>query len=170
VRAPFFLLPFFFFGATFGQMTLASETEEIVAAGGVVLELRNNDVRVVLIHRPKYDDWSLPKGKAEPGESINETALREVREETGLDCRIVCQLEPVRYSYRTGKDNLRSKTVHYFLMEPAGGRLEAPGHEADAARWFDADEASRRLTYEHDRELLQEALRIDLQNRGGIDD
>ena len=159
--APFFLLPFFFFGAKFDQMTLAPETEEIVAAGGVVFERTDNHVRVVLIHRPKYQDWSLPKGKAEPGESITQTALREVREETGLVCRIVQELEQVRYSYRTGKDNLRPKTVHYFLMKPVGGRLEAPGQEADAARWFDADEAIRLLTYEHDRELLQKALRLE---------
>lgn len=150
-------------------MTLAPETQEIVAAGGVVLERRDNHVRVVLIHRPKYDDWSLPKGKAEPGESITETALREVKEETGLDCRIIRELAQVRYSYRTGKDNLRPKTVHYFLMEPVGGRLEAPGQEADAARWFDVDEASRRLTYERDRKLIQKAVRLDLQNRGGSD-
>lgn len=150
-------------------MTLAPETEEIVAAGGVVLERRDNQVRVVLVHRPKYDDWSLPKGKAEPGESITETALREVKEETGLGCRIVRELGKVRYSYRTGKHNLKPKTVHYFLMEPVAGRLEAPGQEADAARWFDADEANRRLTYERDRELLQRALRLDLKNRGGSD-
>jgi len=150
-------------------MALADETKEIVAAGGVVLERRNETAYVVLIHRPKYDDWSWPKGKAEPGESISQTALREVREETGLDCRIVCELEPVRYSYRTGKGAINPKVVHYFLMEPIGGCLEAPGYEADAAEWFDADEAIRRLTYEHDRELLQQALRADLLNRGGTD-
>jgi len=141
-------------------MTLADEAEEIVAAGGIVLERRNGNVRVVLIHRPKYGDWSFPKGKAEPGESVTETALREVKEETGLDCRIVQEFGPVRYSYRTTKGNLRPKVVHYFLMEPVGGRLEAPGREADAAEWCDAAEASRKLTYERDRALLQEALRL----------
>lgn len=150
-------------------MTLAPEIEEIIAAGGVVLERTNNQVRVVLIHRPKYDDWSLPKGKAEPGESISQTALREVREETGLECRIVSDLEPVRYSYQTGKGAIVPKVVHYFLMERIGGRLEAPGREADAAEWCDVTEAARRLTYEHDRELLQQALRADLLNRGGTD-
>jgi 8-oxo-dGTP diphosphatase len=141
-------------------MTLANEAEEIVAAGGVVLERRNEKVRVVLIHRPKYRDWSFPKGKAEPGESVTETALREVKEETGLDCRIVQEFGAVRYKYKTTKGNLRPKVVHYFLMEPVGGRLEAPGREADVAEWCDAAEASRKLTYERDRALLQEALRL----------
>jgi 8-oxo-dGTP pyrophosphatase MutT (NUDIX family) len=150
-------------------MTLAPEPNEIVAAGGVVLERKNEVGRVVLIHRPKYNDWSFPKGKREPGESIAETALREVKEETGLDCRIVCELEPARYSYRSGKGDVRPKTVHYFMMKPIGGRLEAPGREADAAEWCNEAEALRRLTYEHDRELLHQTLRLDLQNRGGSD-
>ena len=92
-----------------------------------------------------------------------------MREETGLDCRIVSELEPVRYSYRTGKGATIPKVVHYYLMEPIGGLLEAPGQEADAAEWFDAGEASRLLTYEHDREVLNQALRADLLNRGGTD-
>ena len=147
-------------------MTFVDEGDEIVAAGGVVLERRNEKVRVVLVHRPKYDDWSFPKGKAQPGESVTETALREVKEETGLDCRIVQEFGAVRYRYKTSKGNVRPKVVHYFLMEPVGGRLEAPGQEADAAEWCDAGEASRKLTYERDRAFLQEALRLDLQNRG----
>lgn len=147
-------------------MTITLETKEIIAAGGVVFEQLDDRVRVVLIHRPKYDDWSLPKGKAEPGESIADTALREVKEETGLVCRIVCELEPVRYGYGSGK-NL--KVVYYFLMKPVAGGLEPPGQEADAAQWFDIDEAMGRLTYEHDRELLQKAVRLDLGKRGGSD-
>jgi 8-oxo-dGTP diphosphatase len=150
-------------------MAFANEVEEIVAAGGIVLERKNTNVRVVLIHRPKYGDWSFPKGKAEPGESVTETALREVKEETGLDCRIVHELGAVRYRYKTGKGGFRPKVVHYFLMQPVGGRLEAPGKEADAAEWCDAAEASRKLTYERDRALLQEALRLELQNRGESD-
>ncbi|MFY9610229.1 MAG: NUDIX hydrolase [Blastocatellia bacterium] len=145
------------------------EAEEIVAAGGIVIERKNGRARVVLIHRPRYDDWSFPKGKAEPGESISETALREVREETGLACRIVHELPTVRYSYTSGKGNLKPKVVHYYLMERTGGRLQAPGHEADAAEWSDAGQAASRLTYQHDRDLLQKALRLDLQNRGGSD-
>jgi 8-oxo-dGTP pyrophosphatase MutT (NUDIX family) len=151
-------------------MAFADEADEIVAAGGVVLERRNENVRVVLIHRPKYRDWSFPKGKAEPGESVTETALREVKEETGLDCRIVQEFSPVRYRYKTNRGDFREKVVNYFLMEPVGGRLEAPGQEVDAAEWCDAAEASRKLTYERDRALLHETLRLDPQNRGESDD
>lgn len=150
-------------------MDVAKEADEIVAAGGIVIDRASGPVRVVLIHRPRYDDWSFPKGKAEPGESISETALREVREETGLNCRIVYELPTVRYNYTSGKGHLRPKVVHYYLMERAGGRLQAPGREADAAEWCDAGQAAGKLTYQHDRELLKEALRIDLQNRGGSD-
>ncbi|HWN97773.1 MAG TPA: NUDIX hydrolase [Blastocatellia bacterium] len=150
-------------------MAVTDEADEILAGGGVVIDSRNEPVRVVLIHRPKYDDWSFPKGKAERGESMPETALREVNEETGLSCRILNKLPTVRYSYKTAKGNLKPKVVHYYLMERERGRLRAPGREADAAEWCDAGAAASKLTYQHDRELLQEALRLDLQNRGGSD-
>jgi 8-oxo-dGTP pyrophosphatase MutT (NUDIX family) len=150
-------------------MADANEAQEIVAAGGIVIDGANGPVRVVLIHRPRYDDWSFPKGKTEPGESISVTALREVREETGLNCRIVYELPTVRYSYTSSKGNLRPKVVHYYLMERIGGRLQAPGQEADAAEWCDAGQAAGKLTYQRDRVLLQEALRLDFQNRGGSD-
>lgn len=150
-------------------MSDANEAQEIVAAGGIVLDRASGSVRVLLIHRPRYDDWSFPKGKSEPGESISETALREVKEETGLECRIVYELPTVRYNYTSSRGNLKPKVVHYYLMERVGGRLQAPGQEADAAEWCDPEQAARRLSYEHDRELLKEALRLDLQNRGGSD-
>jgi 8-oxo-dGTP diphosphatase len=111
--------------------------------------------RVLLVHRPRYDDWTFPKGKLEPGETAEEAALREVREETGLRCRIIRPLATSRYRYRTtNKGALRPKTVHYFLMEPIGGRIRVPGEEVDLARWFDLDEAARVLTYAQDRKLL----------------
>jgi 8-oxo-dGTP diphosphatase len=142
-------------------MSDANEAQEIVAAGGIVLDREGGSVRVLIIHRPRYDDWSFPKGKAERGESISETALREVKEETGLDCRIVSELPTVRYNYTSGKGSVRPKVVHYYLMERVGGRLQAPGQEADAVEWCDAGQAAGRLSYQHDRELLQEVLRLE---------
>ena len=95
-----------------------------MAAGGVVIEIDGAGTnRVLLVHRPAYDDWSFPKGKAEPGETIEETAVREVREETGLNCRIIRVLPSTRYEYLTHAGKLRPKVVHYFLMEHVDGAI-----------------------------------------------
>lgn len=141
-----------------------SESEEIVAAGGVVID-NKGAWRVLLVHRPKYDDWTFPKGKADPGESIEQTALREVREETGFDCRIIEKLGSLRYSYQDRRGRLRPKVVYYFSMEPAGGSLSADGREVDAIEWLEVDEARDRLSYQHDRVLLDLALEEE-QKRG----
>ena len=128
---------------------------EILAAGGIVIDKETGTPRVLLVHRPSYDDWSFPKGKLDPGESIEEAALREVREETGLDCRITRKFATLRYRYRRRKEGrLRLKAVHYFLMERVRGDIQAAGEEVDRAEWFDFDEAAGRLSYEQDRKLL----------------
>ena len=133
--------------------------EEKVAAGGVVIQTDGGGVsRVLLVHRPAYDDWSFPKGKAEPGETIEQTALREVMEETGLGCRIVRRLDSTRYEYRTGTGRMKPKVVHYFLMEPVQGSIRSGGAEVDVAAWFEAGEAEQRLSYDIDRPLLLESV------------
>ena len=128
---------------------------EILAAGGIVIDKETGTPRILLVHRPSYDDWSFPKGKLEPGETLEEAALREVREETGLDCRITRKLATLRYRYRTRNESrFRKKTVHYFLMERIRGDLQVPGKEVDRAEWVDFDQAAGRLSYEQDRKLL----------------
>ena len=128
---------------------------EILAAGGLVIDIETAIPRVLLVHRPRYDDWSFPKGKQDPGETVEQAAVREVEEETGLTCRIVRKLAVFRYDYRTrNKAQLRPKVVHYFLMERVSGDVHVPGEEVDQAVWFGIDEASHKLTYEQDRELL----------------
>jgi 8-oxo-dGTP diphosphatase len=119
---------------------------QVEAAGGVVV----TDGRVLLVHRPLYDDWTLPKGKLDPGESFEEAALREVREETGLRCTLGREL--ARTEYRDNKD--RPKVVRYWLMEVEGGDFE-PNDEVDEVRWLEAGEAARELTYERDRAVLK---------------
>ena len=112
--------------------------DEIVAAGGLVIDASDEQTpRVLLVHRPKYDDWSYPKGKLDPGETIEIAALREVEEETGLRCRIIRELTSVHYLYR-GR----------------GGEIHVNMYEIDEARWCTVSDAMARLRYDHDRQIL----------------
>jgi 8-oxo-dGTP diphosphatase len=108
----------------------------------------------VLVHRPRYDDWSFTKGKAHIGESDEECALREVEEETGLRCELEDELPST--SYRDSKD--RDKVVRYWRMRVVGGLLR-PESEVDEAVWFRAADAAARLSYGRDRQLLEALLR-----------
>jgi 8-oxo-dGTP diphosphatase len=128
-------------------MTIDPAAAEVKASGGVVL--RGGQVAVV--HRPRYDDWSFPKGKLDAGESWEDAALREVEEEIGLRCRLGEELPPT--SYRDPKG--RAKVVRYWLMEPLDGEF-LPSDEVDEVRWLAPAEADRLLSYGHDRELLRE--------------
>jgi 8-oxo-dGTP diphosphatase len=128
---------------------------EIVAAGGIVVDRNSAGVASVLLaHRPRYDDWSFPKGKLDPGETIEEAALREVKEETGLNCRIVDALQTMRYSYQDRRGRLRPKVVHYFLMGPVSGEIAVNIHEIDDVQWFGLSDALEKLSYPRDKELL----------------
>jgi 8-oxo-dGTP diphosphatase len=113
------------------------------AAGGLVVR----DGKIVLVHRPQYDDWAFPKGKLEEGESWEEAALREVEEETGLRCTLGDYVGSTHYPLREGM-----KEVRYFLMETAGEPRAR--NEIDGVRWVSPDEARSLLTYDYDRELL----------------
>jgi 8-oxo-dGTP diphosphatase len=126
--------------------------ERVRAAGGVVVRDLDGTAEVVLVHRPKYDDWTLPKGKAEDGESDEECALREVEEETGLRCELVEELESSAYVDSSG----RPKIVRYWLMRPRSGRLR-PTREIDDARWLPVADAEAELTYERDVRVLRSA-------------
>jgi 8-oxo-dGTP pyrophosphatase MutT (NUDIX family) len=132
-------------------MAIDPEAAEVKASGGVVWRRGERGIEVAVVHRPKYDDWSFPKGKLDPGESWEEAALREVEEELGLRCRLGHELPPTSYTDPKG----RWKVVRYWLMEPLDGTF-APSGEVDEMRWLPGDEAARLLSYEHDRELLRE--------------
>ena len=124
-----------------------ADEEEVRAAGGLVVR----DGAVAVVHRPRYDDWSLPKGKLDPGETWEQAAVREVEEETGVRARVVAELEPARYRDHKG----RPKTVRWYRMEVVDtGRFE-PDAEVDALRWLAPAEASELVSYEHDRALLR---------------
>jgi 8-oxo-dGTP diphosphatase len=119
---------------------------EVRAAGGLVVR----DGLVLLVHRPRYDDWTLPKGKLDRGESFEEAALREVEEETGLRCTLGAELPSTHY--RDNKD--RPKVVRYWLMEVEHDPGFEPNDEVDELRWLAPGEAAALLTYERDTEML----------------
>ena len=110
------------------------------------------DGRVLLVHRPRHDDWTLPKGKLDPGESFEEAALREVEEETGLRCRLLTEL-PATYYEAYG----RPKVVRYWLMEPEADAPFTPNDETDELRWLTPQEALSLLSYDRDRDVLAAA-------------
>ena len=131
------------------------EAAEVKASGGVVWRRTpGGGAEVVLVHRPRYDDWSLPKGKLDPGESWEQAALREVDEEVGLRCRLGEELPPVCYRDNKG----RAKAVRYWLMEPEDrGAPFTPNDEVDEMRWVGPDDAATLLSYPHDAELVRAA-------------
>jgi 8-oxo-dGTP diphosphatase len=120
---------------------------DIVAAGGVVT--RKGRREVALVHRPAYGDWTFPKGKLDPGETLEECALREVFEETGFVCELRALLPDVRYEVGRGE-----KLVRYWRMRVVSGTF-APNDEVDELRWVPVGEAADLLTYDYDMELLE---------------
>ncbi len=122
----------------------------VQAAGGVVWRRGSGGLEILLVHRPKYDDWSLPKGKLDAGETSEKAALREVEEETGLRCSLGAELPPVTYADRHG----RAKVVRYWAMEPVGGQF-SPNHEVDEVRWVTPAGAGALLSYARDRRVTE---------------
>ena len=106
---------------------------------------------ILLVHRPRYDDWTLPKGKAEPGESDEDCALREVEEETRLVCELGPEVAVSEYEDAAG----RPKRVLYFEMTPREGSEPAPQNEVDDVRWLTRQQALETLSYARDRKLVE---------------
>ena len=124
-------------------------SEIVRAAGGVVWRRAAGGLDVVLVHRPRYDDWTLPKGKVDPGESDEAAAQREVKEESQVVGRLGPELPGTTYIDRSG----RTKTVRYWAMTVAGGR-PCGDNEVDEAVWVPFDEARARLSYQRDLAVL----------------
>jgi 8-oxo-dGTP diphosphatase len=125
--------------------TVGAVSDRVDAAGGVV----ERDGRLLLVHRPRYDDWTFPKGKLDPGESFEDAALREVEEETGVRCTLGRELPSSRYEAK-GKPKL----VRYWLMAPETELGFAPNDETDEVRWVTPKEARSLLTYDRDLDVL----------------
>ena len=138
---------------TVARQVAELDVTEVQAAGGLVTRVDASGNRhVLLVHRPRYNDWSFPKGKLDPGETFEGAALREVAEETGLVCRLVGEVAPVRYRDAAGLP----KIVRYWHMVPIEGDIDAYvfNEEIDDLRWALVHEAATLLSYAHDRRLL----------------
>ena len=131
-------------------MSARQSHTEVRAAGGLVVRDGDDGTEVLLVHRPRYDDWTFPKGKVDPGESDEDAAIREVEEETGYRCSLDFELPSTRYFDARG----RAKLVRYWLMRVVDGEFVV-NNEVDQIEWLTPAAASARLTYDRDRELAE---------------
>jgi 8-oxo-dGTP pyrophosphatase MutT (NUDIX family) len=133
-------------------------TASATSAGGIVIRDEAGVYQFVAGQRRRdhAHTWTLPKGTPVPGESTEQTALREVAEETGLDVRITAVFESIQYTFIQHGTRIH-KTVHYFLMEPIGGDLTRHDQEFEDVRWVAFDDAAGLLTFETERALVARA-------------
>ena len=139
-------------------------TARATSAGGVVYRDFDNRTQIALAHRRSPPLWALPKGTPDAGETMEETAVRETREETGLEVEIERPLSSIRYFFVRGTTRFH-KTVHFFLMRPIGGALELHDAEFDEVRWVDLAEALAIMTHATERSVVEEAATL-LSARG----
>lgn len=137
---------------------------DLVRASGCVVFRRvtgSSGMELLVVHRPRYDDWSFPKGKRDPGETDEECAVRELEEETGLRAELGDELEPVTYVDHKGRD----KIVRYWAVEVGGAGPDpvpdfVPNEEVDQLVWLDPLEAHRHLSYIHDHDLVHQVHQL----------
>ncbi len=135
-------------------------TQNQVSSGGVAFRREDGRVDIALISVGNEPRWQLPKGMIDPGETHEATAVREVREEAGIDTDLLEQLESIEYWFYAGHypDRVRvHKTVHFFLLRYCAGSPSDHDHEVNEARWVEVDEATRMLTYETERQVVRRA-------------
>jgi 8-oxo-dGTP diphosphatase len=129
------------------------------SSGGVVYRVvGDNAYEIALVYRKRHDDWSLPKGHIEEGETREQAALREVKEETGLDARIVEPLGEIVYFYRRRNGDLVRKTVYHFIIQALTTEFGAPNWEVSESRWVPISEAQSLLTYKNDAGVVARAI------------
>ncbi|PZC46738.1 MAG: 8-oxo-dGTP pyrophosphatase MutT, NUDIX family [Chloroflexi bacterium] len=133
---------------------------ELVSAGGVVYRRHGERIDVALCGRIRPKLWALPKGTPDAGETLEETALREVNEETGLQVSLEDTIDKIEYRF-AGPDRVRCfKTVHFYLMSSNGGSMDDHDPEFDLVRWFDSEDALATLSYQNERNILSKARQM----------
>ena len=138
----------------------------LVSSGGVVHRIKSNETQIVLCHRNNPNIWCLPKGTPDLGETLEETAIREVLEETGLSVLIDSSLGTIEYSFSNRHDKTYfKKTVHFFLMHPIGGNLTDHDFEFDDVFWLPVKGAMESMTYPNEIGVVKKAI-IQLQTGG----
>jgi 8-oxo-dGTP pyrophosphatase MutT (NUDIX family) len=135
-------------------------SREAVAAGGVVFREGEEGIEIVLVSRRSSGLFALPKGKVDPGEQVEQTAVREVREESGLEAEILEELGEVRYWFTDENRERVDKVVHFFLMRPVGGDMADHDHEFDDVGWYHLAEAERLLTHKNQLHILHRAAAL----------
>ena len=142
-------------------------TERVVSAGGVVWRRVADQIEVLLCGRPAERLWALPKGTPEPGETIEQAALREVREETGVTVETDGVVGDIKYWFSRPQDGIRySKTVHHFLMRPTGGDPGLHDHEFDEVRWVPVGEALKLMSYPNEVRIVRQAIDLIRKREG----
>lgn len=145
--------------------------EDLVSAGGIVYRAGEDEPEIVLCGRPSIGLWGLPKGTPQGAETLEETARREVTEETGLDVRIERKVGQIEYWFTRAEVGKRfRKRVHHYLMAAVGGDTNRHDHEYDEVRWFGAGEAVHRLTFANEAEILRRAIALLQPGAEAIDD
>ena len=133
--------------------------DKLVSAGGVVYNQEGQDIEIVLCGRREPARWSLPKGAPDRGETILETAVREAQEETGLRVAVEGPIGSINYWFVSPYNRTRyNKTVYFYLMSVKGGSTNDHDSEFEEVKWFNADEALHRLTFENEAGILNQAL------------
>jgi 8-oxo-dGTP pyrophosphatase MutT (NUDIX family) len=134
-------------------------TARATSAGGVVHRSVDGETEILLVHRRAPVLWALPKGTPDSGETIEETALRETREETGIEVEIEAPLSAIRYFFVRGTTRFH-KTVHFFLMRPVGGAIELHDGEFDEVRWARVGEALALMNHATERSVVERAVAL----------
>ncbi len=138
-----------------------SRVESLVSSGGVVFRENGGRLETVLCGRSDPVRWSLAKGTPDPGETLEQTALREVREETGLEVKLEEPLGSIDYWFADWDNDVRyHKTVYFYLMSPVGGHIDQHDPEFDVVQWFDVDEALDSMAYGNEAGVLRRAVNV----------